>query len=145
MLDKVGLLDRGNNENVPFAYRCMPVSKRPISRWQSVFKETFSRYITVHFVGVWYTQAIPLHFCFELLMVYCWGGIWSTPSVLSVQRSFPLPVLISADNHIRFFGDAVSLDERRAKVWRGLLCVQRSLLTYISQFRPSLLVRFVST
>jgi uncharacterized protein (DUF2235 family) len=59
MLDKVGLLDRGNDENVPFAYKIYASQKEADIKMAKSFKETFSRFVTVHFVGVWYIQDVP--------------------------------------------------------------------------------------
>jgi uncharacterized protein (DUF2235 family) len=60
MLEKVGLLDPGNHENVPFAYKKY-VSKKDASLAEE-FKRTFARSVNVHFVGVWYVKAFAFFY-----------------------------------------------------------------------------------
>lgn len=53
MLEKVGLLPRGNNEQVPYAYKMY--KRTDAQGWSESddFKKTMSNPVTVDFVGVW--------------------------------------------------------------------------------------------
>ncbi|KAI0248361.1 hypothetical protein BJV78DRAFT_1131702 [Lactifluus subvellereus] len=89
MLHKVGLLSKDNLEQIPFAYKLYK-SKRK-SDVAKGFKDTFSRSVTIDFVGVWDTVASI-------------GAIWS--------RTLPFA---SGNTAIKVFRQALALDEHRAK------------------------------
>ncbi|KZV75636.1 WD40 repeat-like protein [Peniophora sp. CONT] len=122
MIDKVGLIDRGNEEQIPFAYKwyiretsspSIPGEKRnvisriiksfsgsppPKSLPNGIhsaerFKEVFSRTIKVHFVGAWDT--VPL------------VGIF--------RKRKLLPGTTDGMKHVCYFRHALALDERRVK------------------------------
>ncbi|EGO30045.1 hypothetical protein SERLADRAFT_366014 [Serpula lacrymans var. lacrymans S7.9] len=85
MIEKVGLIHKGNEEQIPFAYE---LYANPKSR----FRRTFSRKnVKVHFVGV-----------------------WDTVSSIGIVREKNLPFTITLD-HICYFRHALALDERRVK------------------------------
>ncbi|KZP01467.1 hypothetical protein CALVIDRAFT_559282 [Calocera viscosa TUFC12733] len=89
MLEKVGLLPRGNNEQVPYAYK---MYKRIDSEgWteSDAFKKTMSTPVHVDFVGV-----------------------WDTVSSVGFMMNEYLPFTAS-NYHIRVFRHAVALDEHR--------------------------------
>ncbi|EJT99622.1 hypothetical protein DACRYDRAFT_82033 [Dacryopinax primogenitus] len=91
MLHKVGLLSRGNDEQIPFAYKIY--AKDTVEGWQmsAAFQRTFCHEVTIDFLGV-----------------------WDTVSSIGLFTIHDLP--FSASNHqIRVFRHAVSLDERRCK------------------------------
>ncbi|PVF95702.1 hypothetical protein CPB86DRAFT_710764 [Serendipita vermifera] len=98
MIQKVGLIYRGNEEQIPFAYELyyfrlapQPVQPEPIDLAQR-FKSTFSREnVSVHFVGV-----------------------WDTVSSVGIVRGKNLPLTDTVD-HVCFFRHALALDERRVK------------------------------
>ncbi|KAH7926859.1 hypothetical protein BV22DRAFT_1086180 [Leucogyrophana mollusca] len=97
MLHKVGLLPTCNHQQVPFAYH-MYCSDDELSWKQSVaFKKAFSINVEIEFLGVWDT--------------------------VSSVGMFPrrLPFTKAADN-IRYFRQALSLDEHRVRfkpsVWK---------------------------
>ncbi|KAF4615643.1 hypothetical protein D9613_012543 [Agrocybe pediades] len=108
MIEKVGLLHRGNELQIPFAYElyCDPATDEPehvtdpsdpssgeITVAQR-FKLTFSREnVKVHFVGVWDTVS----------------------SIGTVRGAKMLPGTIDGMKHVCFFRHALSLDERRVK------------------------------
>ncbi|KAF4615646.1 hypothetical protein D9613_012548 [Agrocybe pediades] len=108
MIQKVGLLHRGNELQIPFAYElyCDPATDepepqihpaRPSSKRVTVaerFKLTFSREnVKVHFVGVWDTVS----------------------SIGTVRGAKMLPGTIDGMKHVCFFRHALALDERRVK------------------------------
>lgn len=99
MLHKVGLLSPGNDELVRFAWRMF---KRPrTEELANEFRRTFSRPVTVHFLGLWDTVSSV-------------GVIWN-------PKHYPYTATNSSVAVVRH---AVSLDERRAEfvqnLWRPL-------------------------
>ncbi|KAF4615638.1 hypothetical protein D9613_012546 [Agrocybe pediades] len=107
MIEKVGLLHRGNELQIPFAYELYsdPATDElePIGPQESFrervtiaerFKRTFSRKgVKVHFVGVWDTVS----------------------SIGTVRWAKMLPGTIDGMKHVCFFRHALALDERRVK------------------------------
>ncbi|EMD32005.1 hypothetical protein CERSUDRAFT_162065 [Gelatoporia subvermispora B] len=106
MIEKVGLLYRGNEEQIPFAYELYAADGRGSANTTSNtehagtkvktpaqhFKNTFSRDVKVHFVGV-----------------------WDTVSSVGVVRHKVLPDTANGMKHVCFFRHALALDERRVK------------------------------
>ncbi|KAI6161302.1 hypothetical protein EDD17DRAFT_1759354 [Pisolithus thermaeus] len=90
MLHKVGLLPPYNYQQVPFAYHMY--SRDDPDGWKQsrVFKKAFSIDVDVEFVGVWDT----------------------VNSVGIIPRRLPFT---KANNQIRFFRQALALDERRTR------------------------------
>jgi len=91
MLDKVGLLPKGNIQQVHFAYKAYTRTDKEGTRLAAGFKETFSQDVKVDFLGVWDT-------------------VQSTGVLVS--RSLPFT---DSNTSIRIFRHALSLDERRAR------------------------------
>ncbi|EGO04118.1 hypothetical protein SERLA73DRAFT_47031, partial [Serpula lacrymans var. lacrymans S7.3] len=93
MIEKVGLIHKGNEEQIPFAYELYANPKRnDPSTLAGRFRRTFSRKnVKVHFVGV-----------------------WDTVSSIGIVREKNLPFTITLD-HICYFRHALALDERRVK------------------------------
>lgn len=98
MVHKVGLLSRGNDELIPFAWDTFRRERR--KELVDGFRQTFSRPVEIHFVGVWDTVSSV-------------GWMWS-PTYLPYSANNP---------SVRFLRHAVSLDERRAyfpqNMWTG--------------------------
>lgn len=99
MLHKVGLLSTGNEELVRFAWRMF---KKPRNdELAREFSATFSRSVTVHFLGLWDTVSSV-------------GWIWN-------PKHFPYTATNQSVTTVRH---AVSLDERRAEfvqnLWRPI-------------------------
>ncbi|KAF4622178.1 hypothetical protein D9613_009646 [Agrocybe pediades] len=107
MIEKVGLLHKGNELQIPFAYelysdpetdKLEPVGpggsfRKPVTIAER-FKLTFSREgVKVHFVGVWDTVS----------------------SIGTVRGAKMLPGTINGMKHVCFFRHALALDERRVK------------------------------
>ncbi|TFK27480.1 WD40 repeat-like protein [Coprinopsis marcescibilis] len=110
MIAKVGLLYKGNELQIPFAYKLYtdsdsdnprdeladpeepgrPGQARTMAQW---FKKAFSREVIVHFVGAWETVS----------------SIGS-----SGNRNLP-PGTIQGMHHVCFFRHALALDERRVR------------------------------
>ncbi|VDB86404.1 unnamed protein product [Peniophora sp. CBMAI 1063] len=128
MINKVGLIDRGNEKQIPFAYKWYtnpgsesearkepssvevprtndtPVDAQPTS-WSQIhsatrFKEVFSRDVTVHFVGAWDTVS----------------------SVGLVRGRKLLPGTTDGMKHVCYFRHALALDERRVKFLPEYAC-----------------------
>ncbi|EPQ55051.1 hypothetical protein GLOTRDRAFT_41937, partial [Gloeophyllum trabeum ATCC 11539] len=99
MIDKVGLIHKGNQAQIPFAYelyasidesnRDPDPSSVPMDRH---FKETFSRDVRVHFVGA-----------------------WDTVSSVGFFRGKDAPFTACGMKHVCHFRHALALDERRVK------------------------------
>ncbi|KAL4070335.1 hypothetical protein J3A83DRAFT_3177617 [Scleroderma citrinum] len=90
MLHKVGLLPRCNHQQVPFAYKMYSRDDETGWKQSRAFKKAFSIDVDVEFVGVWDTVS----------------------SVGIIPRTLPFT---RANNKIRYFRHALSLDERRAR------------------------------
>ncbi|KAF9541955.1 WD40 repeat-like protein [Agrocybe pediades] len=107
MIEKVGLLHKGNELQIPFAYelysdpetdKLEPEDQQEFFMGRVTiaerFKRTFSRKgVKVHFVGVWDTVS----------------------SIGTVRGAKMLPGTIDGMKHICFFRHALALDERRVK------------------------------
>ncbi|KAJ7145898.1 hypothetical protein C8R44DRAFT_600123 [Mycena epipterygia] len=96
MIKTVGLVHKGNEALIPFAYEiCLEKHKgKPTPDAQQIaenFKKTFSWDVQIHFVGV-----------------------WDTVTSVGIVRGQPLPLTWSAD-HICAFRHALALDECRVK------------------------------
>ncbi|KAJ6596221.1 hypothetical protein DFH09DRAFT_1024082, partial [Mycena vulgaris] len=96
MIEKVGLVNTGNQELIPFAFEIYTerlkgkeTDEGPIIAPR--FKETFARTVKVHFVGA-----------------------WDTVSSVGLVHQKSLPLTSSAE-HICIFRHALALDERRVK------------------------------
>ncbi|KAF8588043.1 hypothetical protein K439DRAFT_1336270 [Ramaria rubella] len=88
MIHKVGLIRRGNEEQIPFAYELYADPNSVAYR----FKATFSRdNVHVHFLGA-----------------------WDTVSSVGILKDKTLPLTDTAD-HVSYFRHALALDERRVK------------------------------
>jgi hypothetical protein len=90
MIHKVGLLPRCNHQQVPFAYKMY--SQDDDTGWSqsTAFKKAFSINVDIEFVGVWDT----------------------VNSVGVIPRRLPFT---KANDNIRYFRHALSLDERRVR------------------------------
>ncbi|KAJ7683886.1 hypothetical protein B0H17DRAFT_1073503, partial [Mycena rosella] len=96
MVEKVGLVNAGNQELIPFAYEIYSQRLKGKENDEAPilaprFKETFARSVKIHFVGA-----------------------WDTVSSVGLVRQKPLPLTSSAE-HICIFRHALALDERRVK------------------------------
>ncbi|KAK7025539.1 hypothetical protein VNI00_015892 [Paramarasmius palmivorus] len=93
MIHTVGLLHRGNDAQIPFAYELYRNSGPKSSTDTETFKHTFCRGdVKVHFVGV-----------------------WDTVSSVGIVRSKTLPYTADGMTHVCFFRHALALHERRVK------------------------------
>ncbi|KAF8873815.1 hypothetical protein BD779DRAFT_1451418 [Infundibulicybe gibba] len=97
MIKKVGLILRGNEEQIPFAYELYADHKSEEDTAKTFnmaarFKETFSRPgVKVHYIGV-----------------------WDTVSSIGLARSKSLPLTDTCE-HFCYMRHALALDERRVK------------------------------
>ncbi|EKM49550.1 uncharacterized protein PHACADRAFT_265087 [Phanerochaete carnosa HHB-10118-sp] len=89
MLNKIGLLCKGNDEQVPFAYELYEREDEDSNILAKGFKETFGTPVDIEFIGV-----------------------WETVSSVGMVRHKTLP-FTSSNNSIRVFRHALALDERR--------------------------------
>ncbi|TFK47523.1 hypothetical protein OE88DRAFT_1636153 [Heliocybe sulcata] len=99
MIDKVGLIHKGNQAQIPFAYELYASidESKPHADSSSVpmemhFKTTFSRDVRVHFVGA-----------------------WDTVSSVGIFQGKDVPFTACGMKHVCCFRHALALDERRVK------------------------------
>ena len=112
MISEIGLLSKGNEEMVPFAYKAYQNSQMTASRefheksktFMENFKTTFCRSAKVHFLGLFDTVNSV--------------GVFDVP----FTRNLELPTVRETADHVRH---AVSIDERRAKFKAALLAQDR--------------------
>ena len=112
MISEIGLLSKGNEEMVPFAYKAYqdsqlksdPASEKKNDAFMKSFKTTFCRSVKVHFLGLFDTVNSV--------------GVFEVP----FTKNMPLPTVRETADHVRH---AVSIDERRAKFKAALLAQDR--------------------
>ncbi|KAE9385835.1 WD40 repeat-like protein [Gymnopus androsaceus JB14] len=112
MIEKVGLIEKGNEDQIPFAYELYAnssdnivddsdepnVDSQDYMSWR--FKTTFSRRrVRVHFVGV-----------------------WDTVSSVGIFRDKTLPLTTTGMQHVCYFRHALALHERRVKFLPEYAC-----------------------
>ena len=56
ILGQVGLLSRGNFENIPFAYNLYKYDDPAHDALAEHFKEAFCRTVEIEFLGVWFVS-----------------------------------------------------------------------------------------
>ncbi|KAJ6511653.1 hypothetical protein DFH09DRAFT_941969, partial [Mycena vulgaris] len=106
MIDKVGLILPGNEEQIPFAYELYvdlrTHSNKGYDGEQSAqfFKDTFSR------------QDVSIHFL----------GAWDAVSSVGIVRGKNLPGTDTFNKSICYFRHALALDERRVKFLPEYIC-----------------------
>ncbi|KAF7441271.1 hypothetical protein PC9H_001620 [Pleurotus ostreatus] len=92
MIEKVGLIHKGNEEQIPFAYE-LYAGQTAQDPDAISFKQTFSRKdVKVHFIGA-----------------------WDTVSSIGVVRDKSLPGTDAVEKTCCYFRHALALDERRVK------------------------------
>ncbi|TIA89608.1 hypothetical protein E3P81_02861 [Wallemia ichthyophaga] len=94
MLQKVGLLPKGNREQVGFAYHMFKDNSDEGWKMSQLFKETFSIKVNIHWIGAWD----------------------SVSSIGFIPRDLPFH---KSNNAVKNFTHAVALDEHRAKFKAG--------------------------
>ncbi|KZV92974.1 hypothetical protein EXIGLDRAFT_674515 [Exidia glandulosa HHB12029] len=93
MIDAVGLIHKGNQDQIPFAYQLYAETKAVDQEMKRRFKTTFSwDDVNVHFVGV-----------------------WDTVSSVGIVRDKSLPGTADGMKHTCYFRHALALHERRVK------------------------------
>ncbi|OCH94875.1 hypothetical protein OBBRIDRAFT_51149 [Obba rivulosa] len=98
MVEKIGLIHKGNEDQIPFAYELYAATKDSSGGSTAAekckrFKNTFSRRnVKVHFVGV-----------------------WDTVSSVGIVRDKSLPDTTAGMSHVCVFRHALALDELRVK------------------------------
>ncbi|KAI0311851.1 hypothetical protein OF83DRAFT_1287291 [Amylostereum chailletii] len=120
MIDKVGLIKKGNQEQIPFAYQLYAAcgeEKKP-SQWSiwgtlsklvpSVFKSSkpkpSAEQMAKHFREV-FSRVVNIHFI----------GAWDTVSSVGTVRDKSLPGTTDGMHQACYFRHAMALDERRVK------------------------------
>ncbi|TFK27903.1 WD40 repeat-like protein [Coprinopsis marcescibilis] len=104
MIDQIGLIHKGNEMQIPFAYQLYARSGDAAQRVKKVgtsehvskterFKKAFSREVKVHFVGAWDTVS----------------------SIGTARGKHTLPGTTEGMQHVCYFRHALALDERRVK------------------------------
>ncbi|KAJ6589856.1 hypothetical protein DFH09DRAFT_217728 [Mycena vulgaris] len=110
MIDKVGLILPGNEEQIPFAYELYADLKTHSNKGYDgetsarFFKKTFCRpNVRIHFLGA-----------------------WDSVSSVGIVRGKNLPGTYSFDENICYFRHALALDERRVKFLPEYICGGKS-------------------
>jgi uncharacterized protein (DUF2235 family) len=70
-VDQVGLLSKDNFEQVPFAYKLYKTSNSKSHKLAAHFKRSFSREVTIEFIGVWFVPH-SIGNCFALSDCFFW-------------------------------------------------------------------------
>ncbi|KZV99927.1 hypothetical protein EXIGLDRAFT_831159 [Exidia glandulosa HHB12029] len=94
MIESVGLIHKGNEDQIPFAYQLyaeMNPAQATVRR-KARFKQTFSRTVRVHFIGA-----------------------RDTVSSVGIVRGKTLPGTTDGMKHVCYFRHALALHERRVK------------------------------
>lgn len=105
MLYRVGLISRGNDEQITFAYKMYAKSGKKSDSQARLFKNTFSRPVWIDFVGCWYVIRSPGGVTLAE-MVTCRDTVSSTGLLYSKQLPFT-----SSTTAIKVFRHALALDE----------------------------------
>ncbi|KAJ7482816.1 hypothetical protein B0H11DRAFT_1608843, partial [Mycena galericulata] len=100
MISTVGLVYRGNQRLIPFAYELY--AKR--HKGKAIKDHEKANELCRHFKKTFSRPDVRVHFV----------GAWDTVSSVGVLRGQPLPLTTSAD-HICHFRHALALDERRVR------------------------------
>ncbi|KAJ7741141.1 hypothetical protein B0H16DRAFT_51389 [Mycena metata] len=106
MIDKVGLILPGNEEQIPFAYELYANLNRHFRKGYNkeksaqFFKTTFSR------------ENVKIHFL----------GAWDSVSSVGVIRGKTLPETTMINKNICYFRHALAIDERRVKFTPEYIC-----------------------
>jgi len=93
MIEKVGLIHKGNEEQIPFAFELY-----------ASLNGTEDEVAAMHFKKTFSMKGVHVHFI----------GVWDTVSSIGLMRDHVLPLTDSCD-HVCFFRHALALDERRVK------------------------------
>ncbi|KDQ22563.1 hypothetical protein PLEOSDRAFT_1050242, partial [Pleurotus ostreatus PC15] len=102
MIEKVGgLLHKGNNDQIPFAFELYSATMGKSSR--STFKD--AEELCQRFKNTLSQQSVKVHFV----------GVWDTVSSIGVTRSPSFPETVNGMKHVCVFRHALALDERRVK------------------------------
>ncbi|KAJ3874464.1 WD40 repeat-like protein [Lentinula edodes] len=125
MIEKVGLIYRGNETQIPFAYELYAASKKSspvesttsidggksgnckLHAWQRLFRKDSGSPVdlTGHFRETFSQKGVRVHFV----------GVWDTVSSVGVVRHKTLPLTTAGMDHVCYFRHALALDEHRVK------------------------------
>lgn len=97
MIDSVGLLRKGNLDQIPFAYELYAETKK--------IKNVNIKVMCGHFKETFCEKDVEVHF----------AGAWDTVSSVGLFRNKMLPGTTDGMHHVRFFRHALALHERRVK------------------------------
>ncbi|KAJ8469873.1 hypothetical protein ONZ45_g16744 [Pleurotus djamor] len=111
MIELVGLLHKGNENQIPFAYELYTAmtaySKRESTPPTPGTPQKLSDEEQL-------CQSFKKSLCYEDVKVH-FVGAWDTVSLIGVFRGKSLPETVSGMKHVCHFRHALALDERRAK------------------------------
>ncbi|KAL0960512.1 hypothetical protein HGRIS_005550 [Hohenbuehelia grisea] len=104
MIKLVGLLHKGNNDQIAFAYQLyISITDRTNRSGKDMGNE--SRLLCAHFQSTFCCPNVTVHFV----------GAWDTVSSIGVVRGRSLPETTTGMEHVCLFRHALALDERRVK------------------------------
>ena len=124
----MGLLSKGNSEQIPFAYKVYKSRHKKSEDMASRFKSTFCREVKIDFLGAWFVPK-PIVGTFRLSLI-----VRHRDTIASVGYVYsPATLPFVGTNHvIKVFRHAVSLDEVRtydtAHQWGDYLTYRLSTL-----------------
>ncbi|KAJ8496925.1 hypothetical protein ONZ45_g12248 [Pleurotus djamor] len=110
MIELVGLLHKGNENQVPFAYALYAATTANLKResgphTKSKPPNSAEEHLCCSFKKALCHDKVKVHFV----------GVWDTVSSIGVFRGRSLPETMSGMGHVCHFRHALALDERRAK------------------------------
>ncbi|KAJ8474558.1 hypothetical protein ONZ45_g15908 [Pleurotus djamor] len=126
MIETVGLLHKGNERQIPFAYelyssvmdtnkRKVPADVEPNSRTsEAVTEEGVSRSVAKRRKQAKLCRQFKQALCHKDVKVH-FVGAWDTVSSIGVLRGKSLPETVTGMGHVCHFRHALALDERRVK------------------------------
>ncbi|KAJ8496000.1 hypothetical protein ONZ45_g12631 [Pleurotus djamor] len=114
MIEKVGLLHKGNERQIPFAYELYSSVMDNTSRAPVVASDTVNPKNIQQSEEDELCASFKRSLCHEGVKVH-FVGAWDTVSSVGVFRGKTLPETVSGMVHVCHFRHALALDERRAK------------------------------
>jgi uncharacterized protein (DUF2235 family) len=105
----VGLLPKGNDEQIPFAYKVYKSRDNDSEKLATHFKKTFGREVKIEFLGVWFVPN-PIVGKFRLGLTVRHRDTVSSVGYLYSPATLPF---VGSNHVIKTFRHALSLDEVR--------------------------------
>ncbi|THU82442.1 hypothetical protein K435DRAFT_734741 [Dendrothele bispora CBS 962.96] len=118
MIEKVGLLHKGNKDQIPFAYQLYLATTQTNAKQRSDIQDSILNKNLINQKGMKNPEALRKAFKSALsrddVKVH-FVGAWDTVSSIGVVRGPSLPETTTGMKHVCYFRHALALDERRVK------------------------------